>query len=155
LKVLVVSDTHGDIVGLKKIIMTQQKAEVVIHLGDAQEDLEPVVRSFPEKSFYLVKGNCDLGIDLPYYGILSLEGHRIFYTHGHLYGVKYGTERLIEAASENECDIALYGHTHEADNHYEDGIYVMNPGSSRGYYATYGTIELIKGSVLTNIANVI
>ena len=32
------------------------------------------------------------------------------------------------AAKERGCDIALYGHTHEADVHEEEGVLVVNPG---------------------------
>lgn len=153
MKILVISDSHGDTTGVKEIILSVPRAEVVIHLGDAQADLDVIKSSFPEKAFYCVRGNCDLGSELPNTGTLSLEGKRIFFTHGHLYGVKYGLSQLMEAGADAKADIILYGHTHIADNRYEDGVYVMNPGSSRGWGASYGVIDIEKGNILTNIFN--
>ena len=35
---------------------------------------------------------------------------------------------------------------------YDDGLYIMNPGSCNGYYATYGVIDITpKGDIVTNI----
>ena len=64
--------------------------------------------------------------------IVELGGHRIFCTHGHLYGVKTAGTALLEkkAAAEN-CDIVLYGHTHLAKIEYREGQYFLNPGSLR------------------------
>ena len=62
--------------------------------------------------------------------IFSLEGFKIMITHGHLYGARYDTDELASAAKEEGCDIVVYGHTHVADNHYQDGILVLNPGSA-------------------------
>ena len=63
---------------------------------------------------------------------MELGGHRIFFTHGHLYGVKTAGTALLEkkAAAEN-CDIVLYGHTHLAKVEYRQGRYFLNPGSLR------------------------
>ena len=51
MRILVVSDTHGDEYGLCQTILAQPKAEVVIHLGDGQQDLELQKARFPEKMF--------------------------------------------------------------------------------------------------------
>ena len=46
----------------------------------------------------------------------------------------------------------LFGHTHQALTEYHDGLYLMNPGSCHGYYATYGYIDITdKGDIVTNI----
>ena len=82
--------------------------------------------------FYPVRGNCDWGCDWPAERIVELGGHRIFCTHGHLYGVKTAGTALLEkkAAAEN-CDIVLYGHTHLAKIEYREDRYFLNPGSLR------------------------
>lgn len=50
--------------------------------------------------------------------------------HGHKYGVKRSLETLKAAARKKGADILLYGHTHERFCSYEDGLYIMNPGST-------------------------
>ena len=62
--------------------------------------------------------------------VLSFGGHRIYCTHGHMQGVHAGLNVLRYTALENECDIAIYGHTHvpflaEAD----EDVTILNPGS--------------------------
>ena len=151
MRILVVSDTHGDEYGLCQTILAQPKAEVVIHLGDGQQDLELQKARFPEKMFLQVRGNCDWGSKLPSTGNCLVEGVRIFYTHGHVYDVKYGTYDFERAARERKANIALYGHTHRSEEVYRDGLYILNPGSLHGSYGTYGIIDITPQGIVTNI----
>ena len=90
--------------------------------------------------------------------VLDLDGHRLFLTHGHKYGVKGGTGNLVYRALEKECDIVLYGHTHEREDRYipfedrDGGIHIFNPGSiSRPYFgdsASCGILEIVKSGVI-------
>ena len=48
MRILVMSDTHGDAAALRRALLAQPKAEVVIHLGDGQEDLDQVRFSFSD-----------------------------------------------------------------------------------------------------------
>jgi putative phosphoesterase len=78
-----------------------------------------------------VRGNCDTEVDqmvlsfpiLADYAYLSLDGLRIFATHGH----KFNTDSLPPLA---KGDILLHGHTHVpvAIEFGEDNLYI-NPGS--------------------------
>ena len=63
--------------------------------------------------------------------MISLEGHRIFVTHGHYYGVAWDTRELVELAKEKNCEVAMYGHTHRPDVQIAGpgGVSVINPGS--------------------------
>ena len=73
------------------------------------------------------------------------------YTHGHTLSVKYGTQRLIELARQNKCDIALYGHTHTSQILYEEGLYVVNPGSCsspRDSRASYAVIDIEESGIM-------
>ena len=112
MRILVVSDTHGNDSSLRRAILAQPKAEVVIHLGDGEEELLRAKRAFPEKMFLAVRGNCDFGSDLPLTGEFTAQGVKIFYTHGHYYGVKSGLYTFACAARERGAQVALYGHTH-------------------------------------------
>ena len=63
-----------------------------------------------------------------YDDVVEAAGHRIFLTHGHMYGVRFTTKMLCDAAGESGCDIAVYGHTHVAEIS-TGHITVLNPGS--------------------------
>ena len=57
---------------------------------------------------------------------------------------------MVSAARENGCRVALYGHTHKGETHYDEGIYVMNPGSPsapRDGRASYGVIDITEGGI--------
>lgn len=79
---------------------------------------------------YIVRGNTDYDAKLLNANVIEAGGHRIFATHGHLYQVDMRLDLLRFAALENDCDIAMYGHTHvpylEED---PDDITILNPGS--------------------------
>ena len=45
--------------------------------------------------------------------------------------VKYGLYNLQSAARGYNADIALFGHTHTPVTYYEDGLWLVNPGSIR------------------------
>lgn len=154
MKILVFSDTHGDVNKMHRAIMSHSDADVVIHCGDGERDVEYVKMGFPSKAFYNVRGNCDFASQLEPALELTLEGKKIFVTHGHLYNVKWGTQNLIYAGMEKQADIVLYGHTHIAEDVYIDGMYVMNPGSCSGYLASYGIIEITDKGILTNISKI-
>ena len=151
MRILVVSDSHGNDGNLRRAILAQPKAEVVIHLGDGEEELLRAQRSFPEKMFLAVRGNCDWGSALPPVGEYTAAGVKIFYTHGHLYGVKSGQYTIVCAARERKARVLLYGHTHNAFTDYEEGLYMMNPGSLNGWKATYGTLDITPQGIVTNI----
>lgn len=142
-KVLVLSDSHGDINTVKKIIKREKDCNTIIHLGDHFTDLEEV-KIDPKKTVLSVRGNCDWsGADTE--ELIDIMGTRIFLTHGHLYGVKYTYTELFYRARELEADLVLFGHTHEAMNEDFEGIRLYNPGTtSRRTYGDpgYGIIYI-------------
>ena len=151
MRILVVSDTHKNAGNLRTILLAQPKAEIVIHLGDGEDDVALLKNSFPEKMFLQVRGNCDWGSNLPNTGVYTAEGVKIFYTHGHLYNVKSGLYQAVCAAREQKAQVLLFGHTHQALTDYEDGLYMMNPGSA-GYGApSYGTLDITPQGIVTNV----
>ena len=154
MRILVVSDTHRDRFSLRKAILEQPRAEVVIHLGDGEDEAAQMKADFPQKMILQVRGNCDWGSALPPEGLQTLEGKKIYYTHGHLYNVKYGMYEVKSAAREQKADILLFGHTHEAITDYEDGLYIMNPGSLNGSRGTYGILDLTPEGIAMNIIKI-
>lgn len=138
MKILIVSDSHGR-TDLLCGISSQERPDMIIHLGDLEDDRKLVEKKLgaPEIPCVFIKGNCDYGSngDLLNTSVFNLKGHRFFCTHGHLYSVNYSTDRLLYTAEENNCDIVIYGHTHRPCNEWSDAapgrplINILNPGS--------------------------
>ena len=140
---VILSDTHRNLQPLDKIATVLAESDYIIHLGDLASDANGLLREYPQKT-YVVAGNNDFFGGIPGELVLQAEGRRLFMCHGHHYGVKSGTERLVQAAKERGCDIALYGHTHVADVHEEDGVLViMDLGSA--VMTTEMVVELFEG----------
>lgn len=154
MRILVVSDTHRDINALRSAILHQPEAGTVIHLGDGAEEAAQMRAEFPQKQFLQVRGNCDWNSALPAEGLENVGGKKIFYTHGHIYNVKYGTGSIVSAARAAKADILLFGHTHNPVNRYENGLYIMNPGSLHGSAGTYGIIDITEAGIVTNVLKV-
>lgn len=151
MRILVVSDTHRNETGLRQAVLAQPTAEVVIHLGDGEEETTRIKRMFPDKMFLQVRGNCDWCSSLPTQGVFETDGVRIFYTHGYTYGVKSGLYNAVCAAREQKAQVLLFGHTHEALTDYEDGLTIMNPGALSGWEASYGTLDITPQGIVTNV----
>ena len=128
---VIISDTHRNTKPLDKIATVLAECDYIIHLGDMAGDARELMRAYPEKTYVLAGNNDFFGGESEL--VLDAEGRRIFACHGHRYGVKSGTERLVAAAMERLCDIALYGHTHESEVREENGVLLINPGCMTAY----------------------
>lgn len=145
MRILVVSDSHGDTRRLLKAIESQPDINMMIHLGDGERDMDDL--SYLLKvPFVAVCGNCDLYSLLPECELLTVGGKRIYCTHGHREKVKYGDTLLRQTAKSRNADIALYGHTHVPVNDYDDGLYVFNPGSVRE--GNFGVIDILPSGII-------
>lgn len=132
LRILIMSDSHGRNENVE-LAIAQVREEIgefqmLIHLGDVVDARE--LESLAGVPCYIVRGNTDYDAKLLNANVIEAGGHRIFATHGHLYQVDMRLDLLRFAALENDCDIAMYGHTHvpylEED---PDDITILNPGS--------------------------
>ncbi len=151
MRILVLSDSHGRSGVVRKILEAQPTAQQVFFLGDVTRDIEDLTAQFPQKEFFIVSGNCDFESAYPYTNIAEVGGVRVFYTHGHTCAVKYGTTRLMELALERHCKIALFGHTHCAYISYENGLFLVNPGScaqSREGRNSYAVIDIEPSGIM-------
>ena len=128
-RILIVSDSHGKFQNLEKVLKRINQFDYMIHLGDSQcsnRDLEKLV-SCP---VHVVRGNCDYSSENPVYKIIEIGGNRIFITHGHTYHVQYTLTNLLNAAREQDCSIAMFGHTHVPYlDKQENDVTILNPGS--------------------------
>ena len=127
MKILVISDTHGNYLAPLSFL-EETGAQLLIHLGDEIADARALEQllSIP---VIKVPGNCDQGAKEPRELLESIAGNRIFITHGDIYRVKYGLDRLAEKAAAMKATVALFGHTHKPAIQKQDGVLLINPGT--------------------------
>lgn len=151
-KIVVLSDTHGNLGAIYSIYDILLESDMVFHLGDHFDDMNELSQMLGDK-LYRVYGNCDFGRD-PKEILVEVEGLKIFATHGDLYGVKRSADRLIERAKTLDANVVFYGHTHSAEIREVDGITIINPGSAE----RYGTNKsfcycVVSGEKITAVIN--
>ncbi len=155
MRILVISDSHGRHSRIEAAIEAQPDARHIFFLGDKLEDIDGFTEFYPDRTFYSVAGNCDFFSAEPLTRTVELAGRKILYTHGHEHGVKMGISRLISYAKQRKADIVLFGHTHKAKTLYEDGMYIVNPGSiGKGQPPSYAVIDLEPNGTQPIIINV-
>ena len=113
MKILIVSDTHGRLENLERVIEMTKPIDALIHLGDV-EGQEDYIRRLVPCAAYMVSGNNDFFSMLP----RELE-----------FDVSLNTEELRRQARSRGKDIVMFGHTHKPYLDTEDGITILNPGS--------------------------
>lgn len=138
MKILVISDTHGKTDVAARLIK-QLDPDYTFHLGDISDDILFLEETFPKKVITGIKGNNDpFDKTYPFERTATIGGKKFFMCHGHKYNVKSSYLPLLYKGKEVGADIVLFGHTHSAMVSTEDGIILLNPGST----ATYGIIEI-------------
>ncbi len=159
MKCLCFSDSHGTSAGMKRALSMHRDAEVVFFLGDGLSDFEELIYD-RNRAYIAVRGNWDVNGFLGDSMIkktdsITLLGHRIFLTHGDLYGVKYGLDGVKKLAVDHNADIVLFGHTHQPLEKYisteEGGYYIFNPGSIGGGFGirpSYGVMNITESGIL-------
>lgn len=148
MKLLVVSDVHGDLDALERAVDAEADADAVIFLGDGLREAEDLQDMRPELKIYSVRGNCDYVSFAPPDGLAAFGGVLFYYTHGNLYNVKNELDTLADAARARGTDAALYGHTHCAGCEERSGVVLFNPGAlsrvqGRG---SYGVVMVENGA---------
>ena len=155
MKIIVISDTHGNAKDLENIILKHKDANLFLHLGDGAREFFQIKDIYPDLPMEIVRGNCDFEHDfLPDEKTFIVNSHKIFASHGYKYNVKSGLDDYIEVARKNFADIILYGHTHERLTKIKNSLYIMNPGSlarPRIGGPSYGMINVDDNKIDMNI----
>ena len=151
-RLIAVSDSHGNAKGIEKLLPLIKENHYFVHLGDGLSDLKVALDECSKKT-YFCSGNCDFYPGVLDEDILEIEGVKIFYCHGHRYGVKGGLGSLAKRAKELGCSLALYGHTHQAGVSEIDGVTLVNPGSLRYPFGEGGSYAyiVINGEKITAV----
>lgn len=153
IKLLILSDSHGDISTLESILKKEKNIDAVIHLGDGGTnmwDIRELTQSVP---VYQCQGNCDSSLYnfSPELNFTS-GSKKIMACHGHRYNVKSGLNTIYFAAKEKGADICLYGHTHIPNNEYYAGIHLFNPGAVKD--GRYGIIEIDEEKLIPELKTI-
>ncbi|WP_107840799.1 metallophosphoesterase family protein [Metasolibacillus meyeri] len=126
MKIVVMSDTHGDAEVIRLVREQQENSDLLIHCGDSElsydhPHLANVVR---------VRGNCDYTDNrFPDEEVVSQGDVKIYITHGHLFQVKSSLLPLSYRVKEIGANICCFGHSHLLGAEMIDGILFINPGS--------------------------
>ena len=136
MKIVVISDSHGNIANLKHVVGFAKniKAKAIIHCGDWDNTkaIETVLSSgIP---LYSVLGNADIDPDIGniykrVYLELVLEGKKIGVTHD------------IKKLESKDLDIVFFGHWQNQKEIKWNGIRAVNPGALENNvnFAVYDT----------------
>lgn len=145
IKLLVISDNHGDIKTVKQLLK-EVEHDYVVFAGDwATKDME-----IRDKFDFIVDGNNDYQTNRSSKDLFfEVGGIKFFLTHGHYYGSlwkRVDEEKLVKKAIENDASVVIYGHTHIKVNHLIKNVHVFNPGSTSdprdGMRGSYGVITI-------------
>ena len=152
MRIIVVSDTHGDYETLYDIVARNLSADQFIHLGDGEGEFCDIQSEFYDKPFIYIKGNCDWEAH-PQSLVTELGGHKFYLCHGHRFEQTRLKEDLAATASVNGCDVALFGHTHVPCSEDLNGVLLFNPGSTSrprgGSAPSYGVITIAGDGTLS------
>ena len=137
MKILLVSDSHGDYESLDTLANKYPNMDLYLHAGDSEQD------EFSIKPFISVRGNCDHYYDFPNFLVIPSP-------HGNIY-VQHTPFVSKSVISEHNATIVIHGHTHTRRNEVVNGILFINPGAisyARDKYdGSYAIIEIDEKSV--------
>lgn len=151
MKILVFSDSHGRL-SLMLDAIEQEQPQRVFFLGDNYRDGQALADAYPDIPMDMVQGNCDFSAG-PDELLVEVGGVRFLLAHGHRYYAKHGTDRLVEAGVRMGASVVCFGHTHEALNLPERGVWLFNPGTAGGVNNRpgYGVILVRDGTFRTEL----
>ena len=147
MKILVLSDSHGNIDNMVRAVEKEQP-RMIFYLGDCWADAEKLRRRFPDIPMELVPGNCDYRSFEQAERLVFVEDKRIFLCHGHTLGVKQSLLRAGYKAEEEKLDLLLFGHTHQPLVDMRGRTLFINPGSIGDYFHPfYAVVTIENGKV--------
>jgi hypothetical protein len=152
MKLIVFSDTHGDEISFLKMLKHESYDQLYC-LGDSGFSKEYL----DQYKIISVKGNYPFSPKNPYDISEKIEGRWFFFTHGHLYHVKYGLSRLKQKANLLRMDVCGFGHTHQFYLEKEGDLIIFNPGAlsqTRSHmFPSYARIHISPQKIRIEIIN--
>ena len=112
MRILVISDTHGEMGKVYEVYRSLKDIDMIVHLGDLKSDANDLEEKLGIEVAG-VKGNMDGARTKEDSSmIINTEAGKILLTHGHADGVNYNLTQLYYRALEEGCVAAFFGHTH-------------------------------------------
>ncbi len=137
MRILLVSDTHGNNDAVALLAKKYPDMDIYLHLGDSESD------EYSLMPFRSVMGNRDFYPNFPMNLLIPTPYGNLFATHIPI--VKDGFFK------ENNVKIFIHGHTHRRKYALEDGVIVINPGAISfphdQYDLSYAIVEISKEKV--------
>ena len=115
MKILLVSDSHGNNEAINMLLKQYPNMDLYIHCGDSESD------EFSLYPYRSVMGNCDLAYDFPHHLIIPTP-------YGNML-VQHKPNPDADLLRSNHIKVFAYGHTHVRKYSEEFGIVCINPGS--------------------------
>ncbi|MFC6464793.1 metallophosphoesterase [Marinilactibacillus sp. GCM10026970] len=126
MKILAVSDNHGDRYFMEEILsIYSEQVDIWVHCGDSEFDEKNPLW----QNYHTVKGNMDRTDAFPETRVESFHEQKLMIAHGHLHNVKSSFSALKQEAQKDDVKLVFYGHTHIPRVDKEEDIYFINPGS--------------------------
>lgn len=120
MKLLIVSDSHGNKDILDKVLSIEYDSDYYFHLGDYE------LPDYLLNPFCAVRGNCDYLSLLPLEKDIEIKNIKIHIEHGDRF-LRYSNKE--DYILSKNCDIFLFGHIHERYANKINNTYIFNPGS--------------------------
>ncbi len=161
MKILVVSDTHGELDNVNKIVekFKGRDIDIVIHLGDDSPDAEPLKNL--GKPLYVVPGVYE-----PHYKnpdtvrrmVINVEGLKILLSHTETKHQNDPPEEEdpLEKLKNTDINMLFHGHTHIPKVVIDGRKIILNPGhlkksDKKGYPPTYAIVDIDKSKIRITI----
>lgn len=163
MKIAIISDTHGNLANIKKILdwLKKEKIDFIIHCGDINGPaaLKEGFSKF-EGEIKVVLGNADFGQKEDYeilpnaqifekFGEINLDEKRIAFTHY--------PKPAKELAKSGKYDLVFYGHTHKPWEEKISECRLVNPGETAGQYlkSTFAVYDTETGKLELKILEIL
>ncbi len=119
MKIVVISDTHGDNSRIEKVYLREQDADVYLHAGDIESGESEIA------PFLGVRGNCDsFYSSYPFSRELLTPIGKLRIEHRPI-----NSEVMLLYLHNEGVRIFVHGHTHKKEAILSNGIYIYCPGS--------------------------
>ena len=115
MKLLIVSDSHGNSAALDELLKKYPNMDLYLHAGDLECDEQSI------RPFDCVKGNCDHYSRLPERRIIHTPIGYLLMQH-----LPYMPNDIMK---EYNVKIFIHGHTHRRKFEKKDDLYIINPGA--------------------------
>ncbi|WP_462412902.1 phosphodiesterase [Neobacillus sp. Marseille-QA0830] len=146
MKLGIISDTHGGYENTLRALELLKGAEQICHIGDVlyhgpRNDIPETYNPKQLAEFLAgrsdivyVRGNCDADVDEMVLEqdlsqksrVISFDNYKFYLVHGY----EETEEERIQRAKELGCHVVISGHTHVKVLREQDGIIMLNPGST-------------------------